>query len=154
MRQLLEQRIAEAGARLNWIGGSSAALALLLGLAAWFGLGWLGQPRIKEASLSFATGMSGEAGHESRGDMGARMATTSSQAKGGLALTTTISAMVFLAVTVAIATVLFAVWTMLAANTRDTANQRLAADLRIAAAILEVNLPNSDIFWNEAGELE
>ncbi|RYE45832.1 MAG: methyl-accepting chemotaxis protein [Hyphomicrobiales bacterium] len=154
MRLLLEQRIVEAGARLNWIGGSSAALALLLGLAAWFGLGWLGQPRIKEASLSFATGMSGEAGHESRGDMGARMATTSSQAKGGLALTTTISAMVFLAVTVAIATVLFAVWTMLAANTRDTANQRLAADLRIAAAILEVNLPNSDIFWNEAGELE
>jgi methyl-accepting chemotaxis protein len=154
MRQLLEQRIVEAGARLNWIGGSSVALALLLGLAAWFGLGWLGQPRIKEASLSFATGMSGEAGHESRGDMGARMATTSSQAKGGLALTTTISAMVFLAVTVAIATVLFAVWTMLAANTRDTANQRLAADLRIAAAILEVNLPNSDIFWNEAGELE
>ena len=164
MRQVLEQRIAEAGARITWIGGGSAVLALLLGLATWFGLGWLGQPRIKEASLSSAAGTSGDAGHESRGDMGARMATTTSHdtitsqtttsSRGGLTLTTTISAMVFLAVTVAIATVLFAVWTMLAANTRDTANQRLAADLRIAAAILEVNLPNSDIFWNEAGELE
>jgi methyl-accepting chemotaxis protein len=159
MRQMLEQRIGEAGARLNWIGGISAVLALLAGFAAYFGLGRLGQPAIKEASLSSATGMSGDAGHESRGDMGARMATTSahtntSKTKGGLTLTTTISAMVFLAVTVAIAAVLFAVWTMLAANTRDTANQRLAADLRIAAAILEVNLPNSDIFWNEAGELE
>ncbi|WP_326871809.1 methyl-accepting chemotaxis protein [Devosia sp.] len=154
MRQVLEQRIAEAGARLNWIGGVSAVLALLVGVSAWFGLGRLGQRWIKEASLSSAAGMSGDAGHESRGDMGARMATTSSQGKGGLTLTTTISAMVFLAVTVAIATVLFAVWTMLAANTRDTADQRLAADLRIAAAILEVNLPNSDIFWNEAGELE
>jgi len=154
MRRLLEQRIAAAGARLNWIGGISVVVALLAGLGAWFGLGRLGQPAIKEASLSSQTGMSGDAGHESRGDMGARMATTSSQAKRGLTLTTTISAMVFLAVTVAIATVLFAVWTMLAANTRDTANQRLAADLRIAAAILEVNLPNSDIFWSEAGELE
>jgi len=160
LRQALEQRIAEASARLNWIGGISAILALLLGSAAWLGLGRLGQPAIKEASLSSQTGMSGDAGHESRGDMGARMARTSSQTKtaspgrSGLTLTTTISAMVFLAVTVAIATVLFAVWTMLAANTRDTANQRLAADLRIAAAILEVNLPNSDIFWNEAGELE
>ena len=164
MRQVLEQRIAEAGARITWIGGGSAVLALLLGLATWFGLGRLGQPWIKEASLSSAAGTSGDAGHESRGDMGARMATTTSHdtitsqtttsSRGGLSLTTTISAMVFLAVTVAIATVLFAVWTMLAANTRDTANQRLAADLRIAAAILEVNLPNSDIFWNEAGELE
>jgi methyl-accepting chemotaxis protein len=154
MRQLLEQRIAAAGARLNWIGGISVVVALLAGLGAWFGLGRLGQPAIKEASLSSRTGMSGDAGHESRGDMGARMATTSSQAKRGLTLTTTISAMVFLAVTVAIATVLFAVWTMLAANTRDTASQRLAADLRTAAAILEVNLPNSDIFWSEAGELE
>ncbi len=154
MRQLLEQRIAEAGARLNWIGGISAVLALLTGFAVWFGLGRLGQPRIKEASLSSQMGMSGDAGHESHGDMGARMAKTASRAKGGLTLTTTISAMVFLAVTVAIAAVLFAVWTMLAANTRDTADQRLAADLRIAAAILEVNLPNSDIFWSEAGELE
>ncbi|KQW74946.1 hypothetical protein ASC89_25450 [Devosia sp. Root413D1] len=160
MRQALEQRIAEAGARLTWIGGISAILALFAGFAAWFGLGRLGQPAIKEASLSSVMGMSGDAGHESHGDMGARMATTSSQSTinsktlGGLTLTTTISAMVFLAVTVAIATVLFAVWTMLAANTRDTANERLAADLRIAAAILEVNLPNSDIFWNEAGELE
>jgi len=154
IRQVLEQRIAEAGVRLNWIGGISALLVLLAGLGAWFGLGRLGQPAIKEASLSSAAGMSGDAGHESRGDMGARMATTTSQTKGGLTLTTTISAMVFLAVTVAIAAVLFAVWTMLAANTGDSANQRLAADLRTAAAILEVNLPNSDIFWNEAGELE
>jgi methyl-accepting chemotaxis protein len=82
------------------------------------------------------------------------MATTSSQTKGGLKLTTAISTMVFFAVAVAIAAVLFAVWTMLAANSRDTAEQRLAADLRIAAAILEVNLPNSDVFWTEAGELE
>jgi len=172
MRQLLEQRITEAGARLPWIGGISAALAVLMGFAAYLGLGRLGQPALKEAPLSSATGMSGDAGHESRGDMGARMAKTSAQTitssqtataspariasptKRGLTLTTTISAMVFLAVTVAIAAVLFAVWVMLAANTRDTANQRLTADLRTAAAILEVNLPNSDIFWNAAGELE
>ena len=93
------------------------------------------------------------AGHESPGDMGARMAKTK-RAKGGLKLTTAISAMVFLAVTVAIVTVLMAVWTMLAANARSTADERLQTDLRIAAAILEVNLPNSDIFWSETGQLE
>ena len=160
LRQVLEQRIAEAGGRLNWIGWSSAGLALLAGLAAWLGLGRLAQSAIKEASLSSAPGMSGDAGHDSHGDMGAAMADTSSHDtmsspnRGGLTLTTTISAMVFVAVTVAIAAVLFAVWVMLAANTRDTASQRLAADLRTVAAILEVNLPNSDIFWTEAGELQ
>ena len=34
-----------------------------------------------------------------------------------------------------------------------TADQRLQADMRTTAAILEVNLPNSDIFWNEDGSL-
>ena len=154
MSKLLEQRIAEAGLRLNWISIVSAGLALLLGAGGYLGLGRIGQPAIKEAPLSSATGTSGATGHDSNGNMGARMAKTSTHAKGGLKLTTAISAMVFIAVTVAIAAVLFAVWTMLAANTRDTADQRLASDLRIAAAILEVNLPNSDIFWNEAGELE
>lgn len=151
VRSVLDARIAAAGARLPIIGGVSSGLALLLGAATFFGFGR--QPAVKEASLSSRVGTSGTAGHESRGDMGARMATTM-RAKGGLKLTTAISAMVFLAVTVAIAAVLFAVWTMLAANTRDTADQRLTADLRIAAAILEVNLPNSDIFWNEDGTLE
>jgi len=72
---------------------------------------------------------------------------------GGFKLTTTIATMALGAVAVAILTVIAAVWVMLAANSRATADQRLDADLRTAAAILEVNLPNSDIFWNEDGTL-
>ena len=72
---------------------------------------------------------------------------------GGFKLTTTIAAMAVTAVVVAIVTVTVAVWLMLAANTRATADQRLGADLRTTAAILEVNLPSSDIYWNEDGTL-
>ncbi|HEY9012089.1 MAG TPA: methyl-accepting chemotaxis protein [Devosia sp.] len=72
---------------------------------------------------------------------------------GGFKLTHTIAAMAVGAVVVAIVAVTAVVWLMLNANTRATADQRLAADLRVAAAILEVNLPNSDIFWNEDGTL-
>ncbi|MDB5542098.1 MAG: hypothetical protein JWQ89_3825 [Devosia sp.] len=132
MRSVLQARIADAGSRMVWIGGVSLVVALLFGLAAFVGLGRLVQPAVKEASR----------------------AKTSAHARGGLKLTTAISVMVFLAVTVAIAAVLFAVWTMLGANTRETADQRLAADLRIAAAILEVNLPSSEIFWSEDGQLQ
>ena len=72
---------------------------------------------------------------------------------GGFKLTTVIAAMAVTAVVVAIVVVTAAVWMMLAANSRATADQRLGADLRTAAAILEVNLPSSDIYWNEDGTL-
>ncbi|RYD81752.1 MAG: HAMP domain-containing protein, partial [Sphingomonadales bacterium] len=73
---------------------------------------------------------------------------------GGMKLTSSIATMVLLAVVLSIGTVLGAVWMLLAANTQRTADQRLGTDLRIAAAILEVNLPNSDIFWTEDGKLD
>jgi len=154
MQTVLQGRAMEAGSRVGVILALGVALSVLCGGAAWYGLGRFGQPRVKDASLSSMAGKSGDTGHDSTGDKGARMARITSRAKGGLKLTTTISAMVFIAVAVAIATVLIAVWTLLAANTQNTAGQRLATDLRIAAAILEVNLPNSDVFWTEAGELE
>lgn len=83
MRSVLERRIADAGVRLYGIAGVSGVLALVLGAGAFFGLGRMGQPTINQASLSFGTGTSGTAGHDSRGDMGASMTTTSTQAKVG-----------------------------------------------------------------------
>ncbi len=154
MQSVLQSRTAEASSRAGIIATIGAVLALLAGAAAYFGLGRLGQPAVKEARLWSVAGKSGAAGHDSSGDTGSTMAESTSRAKGGLKLTTAISAMVFVAVTVAIAAVLLSVWAMLAANTRSTADERLATDLRIAAAILEVNLPNSDIFWTEDGRLE
>ena len=72
---------------------------------------------------------------------------------GGFKLTATIAIMALLAVTVAIVTVIAAVWLMLAANARATADQRLRSDLRVTAAILEFNLPNSMVLWNEDNTL-
>jgi methyl-accepting chemotaxis protein len=72
---------------------------------------------------------------------------------GGFKLTTTIAATAQVAVLVTIIAVVSAVWVMLSASSRTTADQRLGADLRVMAAILEVNLPNSDVFWNEDGSL-
>jgi methyl-accepting chemotaxis protein len=154
MTATLNDRVRAAQARMNLAGGVSVLAGLSLGALTFMLAGRRGQPGVKEASLSSAAGKSGAAGPESRGKLGARMAKTTQRAKGGLKLTTAISAMVFAAVTVAIAAVLCSVWFFLAANTRSLAEQRLATDLRIAAAILEVNLPNSDIFWTEGGELE
>ncbi|RYE87859.1 MAG: methyl-accepting chemotaxis protein [Hyphomicrobiales bacterium] len=71
----------------------------------------------------------------------------------GFKLTTTIATMALTAVVVAIVAVIAAVWVTLAANSQATADQRLGANLRIAAAILEVNLPSTDILWNEDGTL-
>ena len=68
-------------------------------------------------------------------------------------MTTSIAAMAVAAVVVSIVVVTTAMGMMLAANARATADQRLQADMRTTAAILEVNLPNSDIFWNEDGSL-
>jgi methyl-accepting chemotaxis protein len=98
--------------------------------------------------------MSGAAGPESRGKMGARMAKSIVRAKGGLNLTTAISALVFVSVAVAIAAVLASVWLLLASNTREQADKRLLDNLRISAAILEMNMPNWTFTWTEAGELD
>ena len=120
----LDARIDAAGARI-WITALVAGLgALALGLAAYR---LAGRPPARDA------------------------ATTGPR---GLKLTTSISAMVFVAVAVAIASVLFAVWLLLAANTRQTAEDRLLADLRVSAAILEMNLPHWVFTWDEAGELQ
>ena len=86
-------------------------------------------------------------------NLGVRTMAISLPRFGGLKLTTTIATMAVTAVVVAIVTVIAAVWMMLAANSRATADQRLGADLRTTAAILEVNLPSSDIYWNEDGTL-
>jgi methyl-accepting chemotaxis protein len=82
------------------------------------------------------------------------MAKSTARAKGGFKLTSAISAMVFVSVVVAIAAVLFAVWLMLDANTRETAEKRLLSDLRISAAVLEMNLPHWSFTWDDAGELD
>ncbi|MDC9826406.1 methyl-accepting chemotaxis protein [Devosia sp. ZB163] len=152
MQATLDKRLAEAQSRSAMIVAVASVLAVLLGAGAYLGLG--GQLPVKEERLSSMAGKSGAAGPKSRGNLGARMANTSLRARGGVKLTTAISAMVFLAVAIAISAVLFAVYLMLEANTRTTAHDRLTADLRIAAAILEVNLPNSDIYWTESGQLE
>jgi methyl-accepting chemotaxis protein len=82
------------------------------------------------------------------------MASSSVRRLGGIKLTTTISLMVVAAVAVSVAAVMAAMSLMLSANTYNTVNQRLGADLRTAAAILEVNLPSSEVVWAEDGKLE
>ncbi|MHB1109681.1 MAG: methyl-accepting chemotaxis protein [Devosia sp.] len=73
---------------------------------------------------------------------------------GSIKLTFTIAAMVVISIAIAIATVLLTVSVILTANERETATERLATNVRVAAAILEINLPNSDMFWGEDGQVE
>jgi methyl-accepting chemotaxis protein len=73
---------------------------------------------------------------------------------GSVKLTFTIAAMVVVSIAIAIAAVLLTVSVILTANARQTAAERLATNVRIATAILEVNLPNSDMFWGEDGQVE
>ena len=73
---------------------------------------------------------------------------------GSIRLTVTIAAMVVISIAVAIAAVVMTVSVTLTANTRSTAAAQLAANVRIAAAILEINLPSSDVFWTEDGQVE
>jgi len=73
---------------------------------------------------------------------------------GSVKLTVTIAAMVVVSIGIAIAAVLLTVSMILTANALTTATERLATNVRIATAILEVNLPNSDMFWGEDGQVE
>ena len=149
----LQARIADAGFRI-WLTVAIAAVAAIgLGLAA-FLLAGRRQPAVKQSAASSAAGKSGTTRPESRGTTGVTMASASARRFGGLKLTSSIALMVVAAVGVSIGAVLGAVWMLLAANTQSTVDQRLSADLRIAAAILEVNLPNSDISWTEDGRLD
>jgi len=148
----LQARIDGAGFRI-WLTVAVAALAAIgLGLAGFMLAGR--QPAAKQSALSSATGKSGTLRPESRGTTGVSMTNASARRSGGMKLTSSIALMVLVAVAISIAAVLSAVWVLLAANTQTTVDQRLSADLRIAAAILEVNLPNSDIFWAEDGKLD
>ncbi|MDP1732524.1 MAG: methyl-accepting chemotaxis protein [Devosia sp.] len=73
---------------------------------------------------------------------------------GSVKLTFTIAAMVVISIAVAIAAVLVTVSMTLTANTGNMVAAQLATSVRIAAAILEVNLPSSDVFWGEDGQIE
>ena len=73
---------------------------------------------------------------------------------GSVKLTFTIAAMVVVSIAIAITTVLLTVSIILSTNARETASERLATNMRIATAILEINLPNSDMFWGEDGQVE
>jgi methyl-accepting chemotaxis protein len=153
LKKTLEGRIADAGFRI-WVTVAAAAIAAIgLGLAAFILSGRL-KLSVKQSIASSAAGKSGTLRPESRGTSGVAMANTSARRFGGLKLTSSIAVMVLVSVAVSIGAVLSAVWMLLAANTQTTVDQRLAVDLRIAAAILEVNLPNSDIYWTEDGELD
>jgi methyl-accepting chemotaxis protein len=68
-------------------------------------------------------------------------------------MTTAISGMALLAVTVAIAAVVLTVVLLLSEQSQRSAGDKLDANLRVAAAILEVNLPSSDVYWNDDGTL-
>jgi len=149
----LQSRIDGANIRIWLTAGIAIFAAIGLGFAG-FALAGRHEPAIKRSAGSSAAGKSGAPWPESRGVTGAETDNASVRRFGGLKLTSSVALMVVVAVAVSIGTVLGAVWLLLAANTQTTVDQRLDADLRIAAAILEVNLPNSDIFWTEDGELD
>jgi len=149
----LQARIADAGFRIWLSAGLSIIAALGFGIAGYL-LAGRREPQVKQNQILSATGKSGTTRPESRGTMGVSMANTSARRFGGMKLTSSIALMVLLAVVFSVGAVLGAVWILLSANTQTTVDQRLSADLRIAAAILEVNLPNSDIFWTEDGKLD
>ena len=71
----------------------------------------------------------------------------------GLKMTTTISGMALFAVAVAVAAVVMTVVLLLSEQSRRSAGEKLDANMRVAAAILEVNLPSSDVYWNDNGTL-
>ena len=68
-------------------------------------------------------------------------------------MTTTISGMALFAVAVAVAAVVMTVVLLLSEQSRRSAGEKLDANMRVAAAILEVNLPSSDVYWNDDGTL-
>ena len=149
----LEARIADAGFRI-WLTAAIAALAALgFGIVVFMLAGRL-KHSVKQSAASSAAGKSGSLRPGSRDTTGVSMANTSARRFGGLKLTSSIALMVVVAVAFSIGAVLTGVWLLLAANTQSTVDQRLSADLRITAAILEVNLPNSDIEWTEDGQLD
>jgi len=153
LSKTLEARIAEAGMRI-WL---TAAIALVAGTAlciAAYAFVGTAQRSINQSPSSSPRGKSGSLRPESRGTSGVTVASTSARRFGGLKLTSSIALMVVVSVAFSIGAVLTAVWLLLAANTQSTVDQRLSADLRTAAAILEVNLPNSDIAWAEDGQLD
>ena len=153
LRETLQARVDDAGFRM-WLTAATAMIASVgLGLAG-FLLAGRRQPAVKPTALSSTAGKSGTTRPESRGATGVSMANASARRFRGLKLTSSIALMVVVSVVVSIGAVLSAVWLLLAANTQTTVDQRLSADLRIAAAILEVNLPNSDIYWSEDGSLD
>jgi methyl-accepting chemotaxis protein len=73
---------------------------------------------------------------------------------GNVRLTATIAVMVVVSITAAIAAVTATVAWSLSENAKVTAAERLATDVRTAAAILEVNLPSTDVHWTAEGEVE
>ncbi len=151
--ETLQARIDGASFRI-WLTAAVAAIAALgLGLAGFMVAGRR-QPATKPAALSSATGRSGSLRPESRSTTGVSMANAPARRFRGLKLTSSIALMVLVSVTVSIGAVLGAVWMLLSANTQNTVDQRLRADLRIASAILEVNLPSSDVYWGDDGSLD
>jgi methyl-accepting chemotaxis protein len=149
----IQARIAAANSHIWLSAGIGLVAAIAFAIGGFILAGWL-KPAVKQSALSSGAGKSGTTRPESRGTTEASMANASARRSGGFKLTSSIALMVVVSVAVSIATVLGAVWMLLAANTQTTVDQRLNADLRIAAAILEVNLPNSDIFWAEDGKLD
>jgi methyl-accepting chemotaxis protein len=73
---------------------------------------------------------------------------------GSIKLTFTIASMIVISIAAPIAAVLVTVWMMLSASTVDTVAEQLATNVRVAAAILEVNLPSTDVSWTEDGQVE
>jgi methyl-accepting chemotaxis protein len=153
LNKQLQSRIDGANFRIWLTAGIAVIVAIGLGLAGYV-LAGRRQPAVKQGALSSGAGKSGTSRPESRGTTGVEMANASARRFGGLKLTSSIALMVLVAVAFSVGAVLSAVWMLLAANTQTTVDQRLNADLRIAAAILEVNLPNSDIFWTDDGKLD
>jgi len=73
---------------------------------------------------------------------------------GNIRLTTTIAVMVVVSIALAIGAVLATLAVLLNDNARQTAADDLSTSVRIAAAILEVNLPSTDVYWTADGQVE
>ena len=91
---------------------------------------------------------------EGRPPWGLEMSVSRFRLIGNVKLTVSIAAMVVVSIAVAITAVVVALAWSFAEEDRAAAGERLAANTRTAAAILEVNLPGTDVFWTETGEVE
>jgi methyl-accepting chemotaxis protein len=151
--QLSARRVALEGERQTIFVAGASVLVLLAVLAALVAFRRrIPNPKLRPAGY-------GEAGRATHAEVpaarsGVFMSFSLSRMFGNIRLTTTIAVMVVVSIAIAIGAVLATLAVSLNENARTTAAEELTTDVRIAASILEVNLPSTDVYWTEAGQVE